>query len=51
MRERDSQPRVQLQMRDEYFDDKMRRIDQFMEKAIRQRELEFKREVRCGERI
>ena len=43
MRERNNQPRIQLQLRDEYFDIEIRKSDYFMEKKIRQRDLEWKK--------
>ena len=45
MRERDNQLRDQLQLRDEYFDVELRKKGQFMEKAIKQRDLEWKGEL------
>ena len=45
MRERDSQLRIQLQLRDEYFDVEPRRRDQFMEEALKQRDMEWKKEL------
>ena len=43
-RERENQLRVQLQLRDEYFDVELRKKDQFMEEAIKQKDIEYNRE-------
>ena len=40
MRKGDSQLRIQLQLRDEYFDVDLRRRYQFMEEALKQRDME-----------
>ena len=42
MQERDSQLRVQLQLRDEYMDAELKKIYQNMEKALRLRDEEWK---------
>ena len=40
MRKGDNQLRIQLQLRDEYFDVDLRRRYQFMEEALKQRDME-----------
>ena len=40
MRERYSQMRIQLQLREEYFDAELRRRDQFIEEALKQKDME-----------
>ena len=45
MRERDGQLRIQHQLRDEYMDPELKRIDQNQEDALKQRDEEWRAEL------
>ena len=50
MKEKDKQPEIQLQLKDEYMDAKLRRRDLNLKEALKQRDEEWKSIWEIGER-